>query len=373
MRKFTHTFFDTVAPAPKRRRKGSLLIGIAALLSACATPPPSKYPESGKTFGAAQQAAAAAAAPSSASEDALRQLVSLQDRLDRVAAPLLINNAALCRQNARHLLGFTAKNRHSYSQEFAAAAQKQFNLNERLQVTGVLAGSGAARAGVLPGDGLIAVEDKPMPEGENAERQAAALLAPLVGKRSHVKLTIQRNGASQSVEIPLTTACAFRVELGNSDAVNTYGDGRRVMVTRGMMRMAQSDQELGLVLAREMAHDILGHAIQRRDSATIASVIDNLIRVHPDLGMVTGLSGIKPYSQDLDASADHLGIYLAARAGYATADASAFWRRMAENTPASVANGFTALHPATSYRVAAIDRAVSGVRTKQASNKPLLP
>ncbi len=371
MNKPMQTSFDSAITSRDRYRNPWLLMAVATFLSACATPPSSKLPDPGKTTVQAQQATPAAAL--SADEEALRQLVALQDRLDRVAAPLLVNNAALCRHNARHLLGFTAKNRYSYPPEFAAAAQKQFNLNERLQVTGVLAGSGAARAGVMPGDGLISVEDKPLPEGENAERQAAALLAPLVGKRSHVKLAIMRNGVNQSVEIPLTTACAFRVELGNTDAVNTYGDGHRVLVTRGMMRVAQSDQELGLVLAREMAHDILGHAVQRHDTATIASVIDNLIRIHPDLGMVTGLSGIKPYARDFDASADHLGIYLAARAGYATADASAFWQRVAEKTPASVANGFTALHPATSYRIAAIDRAAGAVRTKQAGNKPLLP
>lgn len=361
----------TEVAALYQNRNARLLIGIAVLLSACATPPTAKLPEPGKPAGSGQQVTATA--PLSADQEALRQLVTLQDRLDRVAAPLLVNNAALCRQNARHLLGFTAKNRYSYSPEFAAAAQKQFNLSERLQVTGVLAGSGAARVGMMPGDALIAVEDKPMPEGVNAERQAAALLAPLVGKRSHVKLAIARNGVNKSVDIPLTTACAFRVELGNTDAINTYGDGHRVLVTRGMMRFAQTDQELGLVVAREMAHDILGHATQRHDTATIASVIDNLIRIHPDLGMVNGLSGIKPYAQDLDASADFLGIYLAARAGYMTGDASAFWRRVADNTPTTIANGFTALHPATNYRVAAIDRAVSAVRTKQAGNKPLLP
>ena len=347
-------------------------IGIAALLSACASAPPSRTPDATAKSESVPQSSTLSAklAPD---EEALRELVALQDRLDRVAAPLLVNNASLCKGNARHLLGFTAKNRYSYSGEYASAAQKLFNLTDRLQVTSVLGGSGAARVGIIPGDGLVAVEGKPLPQGENAERQAAALLAPLVGNRSHVKLTIMRNGGIQALEVPLTTACAFRIELGNSDAINTYGDGQRVLVTRGMMRFAQSDPELGLVLAREMAHDILRHAAQRHESATIAGVIDNLIRVHPDLGMVTGLAGLKPYPQDLDASADTLGIYLAARAGYPTADASMFWRRLADKTPAGIANGFTALHPATNYRIAAIDRAINAVRVKEAGKKPLLP
>ena len=361
-------------PRAHRHRSHTLMAAaIAALLGACASAPPTDRPVAGRATQAIPPGTGATTTVRLPEDDALLQLVELQGRLDRVAAPLLVNNTPLCKQNARHLLGFTAKNRYSYSAEYASAAQKLLHLDERLQVTGVLGGSGAARVGILPGDGLVAVEDKPLPQGENAERQAAAVLAPLVGKKTQVKLSIMRNGSAQAIDVPLTTACAFRIELGNTDAINSYADGRRVLVTRGMMRFAQSDQELALVVAHEMAHDILAHTSQRHDSATIASVIDNLIRVHPELGMVTGLAGIKPYSQENDAAADHLGMYLAARAGYTTTDATGFWRRLAEKTPVSVANGFTALHPSTSYRIAAVDRAASAIRLKQAGNKPLLP
>ncbi|MFX5709827.1 hypothetical protein ABTE34_20280, partial [Acinetobacter baumannii] len=49
----------------------------------------------------------------------LRELIAQQDRLYRVAAPLLTSNAQLCRGNARNLLGFTAKNRYSFPIEYA--------------------------------------------------------------------------------------------------------------------------------------------------------------------------------------------------------------------------------------------------------------
>ena len=373
----SHLVAPLALPPERANCRALLTIAMTVLLGACASVPPANQPIATGAPGASQPSAGATAgittAARSPEDGALLQLVELQDRLDRVSAPLLVNNTPLCKKNARHLLGFTAKNRYSYSSEYASAAQRLLRLDERLKVTGVLAGSGAARVGILSGDGLVAVEDKPLPQGENAERQAAAVLAPLVGKKSQVKLSVMRNGTAQTIEVPLTTACAFRVELGNTDAINSYADGRRVLITRGMMRFAQSDQELALVVAHEMAHDILGHTIQRHDTATIASVIDNLIRVHPELGMVTGMAGIKPYSQENDAAADQLGLYLAARAGYMTNDAAGFWRRLADKTPVSVANGFTALHPSTSYRLTAIDHAASAIRSKQASNKPLLP
>src|SRR5690606_10805463 len=55
-------------------------------------------------------------------QNTLQQLVSQQDRLYRVAAPLMVHNAELCKDNARNLLGFTAKNRYSYSAELTGAA-----------------------------------------------------------------------------------------------------------------------------------------------------------------------------------------------------------------------------------------------------------
>ncbi|GAA4025381.1 hypothetical protein GCM10022212_23910 [Actimicrobium antarcticum] len=364
-----------VEPNLQRCRSALIALGVTGLLAACATPAPSSQQQ--KELAGAISSPAPVQVPDlpveSPEEIALRQLVALQDRLDRVAAPLLVNNPALCKGNARRLLGFTAKTKYSYSDEYLQAAQKLFKLDERLQVTGVLPGSGAARVGVARGDSLIAVDDKALPQGRNAERQAAAILAPLVNGRANVKLTVQRKGNTVVLDVPLTTACAFRVELGNSDAVNAYSDGHRVLVTRGMMRYATSDQDLSYVLARELAHNALRHPVRLRNSATIAGVIDNLIRIKPDLNMITGTAGIKPYSQEMDAAADTIGLYMAARAGYAIERSSVFWQGLASQYPASITNGYTALHPSTEFRIAAIDKAKMDIRAKQSAQKTLLP
>ena len=44
-----------------------------------------------------------------------------------------------------NLLGFTAKSKYSFSDELSEAAQQLYGMDDRLQVMGVLAGSGAAR------------------------------------------------------------------------------------------------------------------------------------------------------------------------------------------------------------------------------------
>lgn len=334
---------------------------VAALLSACATVelPPDTQTTS-PTVSATEQRT-------------LQSVVNMQDRLYRVAAPLLLNNLDLCRSNARNLLGLTAKTKYSYSSDFVMAAEQTLGLDDRLQTMGVLPGSGAARAGVQKGDILLAAEDRPLPQGENAEREASMILAPLVADRDSIKLTLMRNNSPFAVQVPLTQACAFGIELGNSDNVNAYADGYRILVTRGMLEAVRSDEELAYVMAKEMAHNVLAHAARLKIGATMGGIIDNLARMYPDMSTMNGMAGIRPFPRDTDAMADKLSLYMLARAGYGIDRVVPFWRRMAGLYPATILNGYTALHPATAYRVAAMEKTVSDIKAKRAANQPLLP
>jgi hypothetical protein len=302
----------------------------------------------------------------------LRAITVQQDRLYRIAAPLLVNNTPLCKGNVRNLIGFSAKTKYSYSEDYVGAATA-LGLEERLQVTGVLNNSGAARAGVKRGDILTSVQDQPMPQGPNAERQAASVLGPLVGSRSNVKLGLSRNGSPLTLNVPLTQACGFGIELGNVDSVNAYSDGRRVLVTRGMLTFARNDTEVAYVLAKELAHNALGHPTRQQMNATIGGIIDNMTRVTPDTGMLSGTAGVKAMPQELDASADTLALYMLVRAGYSIDGAAAFWQRLADQYPATVLNGYTAIHPATAYRIAAMRKAASEIKAKQGTKQTLMP
>lgn len=342
-------------------------VSVALFIAGCSTAPVNT---DGTT--SASPAPAVRAAFESAQIQTLRALTTQQDRLYRVAAPLLVSNAPLCKGNARNLIGFSAKNKYSYSEDYVQAAQA-LGLGEQLQVTGVLTNSGASRAGVLRGDILTAVEDKQMPQGANAERQAAAILGPLVSSRSSVKLGLSRNNKPLAVNVPLTLACGFGIEFGNVDNVNAYSDGRRVLVTRGMLNFVRSDSELAYVLAKELAHNALRHPTRQRMTATVGGIIDNLTRVTPDVSTLNGTGGVKPMPQELDAAADTVALYMLARAGYNIDGANAFWQRLATQYPVTVLNGYTAIHPATAYRLTAIDKAVGDIKSKIAGKRTLTP
>jgi hypothetical protein len=357
-------------------RRLALGVTAAAVLAACQTPavrPDAPFGETPATPATPGNAVPVLTPEMAANAQMLTRMATLQDRLYRVAAPLLINNAELCKSQARNLLGFTAKNRYSYPGEFNEAAHEAFGMGERLQVTGVLAGSGAARVGLRVGDGLVAAAGKTLPTGPNALASAGAVFGPIIASKAALPLSIDRNGEVRDLNVPVTRACAFAIELGNADSVNAYADGNRVMITRGLIAFTRNDNELAYVLAKTMAHNMLGHAAMQRNSGTIGSIIDSLVSVRPDTSMLIGSGGIKAMPADLDIAADRLSLYLLARAGYDIDGAGAFWKRLHATHPPTVLNGYVANHPATSARLAALDKAEDEVKAKRAAKKALVP
>ena len=355
---------------------------MVSLLSACATVPPGAAGDSIDATAPALDVAAplvtrppkVAAAPAGASASevlALRSLIEQQQRLITVAAPLLIGNAALCKRHVRNVPAFVVKTRHSYPDELAGAASLA-GLGEQPQVMLLFPASGAAASGLQQGDILQAVGDVRIAPGPNAERDAQkALDAAALKGRSPLHLSIRRAGAAMTVNLGLTRTCAFSIELGNTDIVNSYTDGRRVMLTRGMLDALRSDQELAYVLAKEIAQA----ALVRTAPSGMRAMIDRLALAAPQASANASprMPAIAPYVPVTDATADKLALFMLVRAGVDIDEAPAFWQRLARQHPATIAHGHTALHPSTSYRVSVIRAVTASIKQRQLNDLPLVP
>lgn len=355
------------------------------LLTACALQQPNLPPQ--ESLPAAPLAVTATEKPEAVTEPAeansehaalppmtdriamLQTWVDQQNRLYRIAAPLLIKNTELCPRHARHLVGLTAKTRYAYTKDFAAIARLSLGLGERLRVMNVLPGSGASEAGVRKGDVLLSVENKTLPQGPNADRDGSLLVSTEMRGRISLNLSAMRDGKRIKLHIPLTRACAFGIELGNGDHVNSYADGHRVMVTRGMLDFTQSDEEIAYVLAKEIAHNVLSPSAR----ADMGTAIDSLRFAGPDTTDLSAIGEIDPYSPVLDATADKLSLYMLARAGYDIENALAFWKRLASRYPADVRHSHTELHPSTKYRFSVMNEITKVIKMKQKKKLPLVP
>ena len=108
-------------------------------------------------------------------------------------------------------------------------------------------------------------------------------------------------------------------------------------------------------------------------NSTIGGIIHNLVRMHPDMSTMAGLAGVRPMPEDLDAMADKLSLYMLARAGYNIDRVVPFWQRLSSQYPASMLNSYTAMHPSTEKRIAAMEKAIKDIKAKQSAKRPLLP
>ncbi|HJV86630.1 MAG TPA: peptidase M48 [Noviherbaspirillum sp.] len=298
------------------------------------------------------------ATPAPDKATALQAWVDQQDRLYKVAAPLLIGNTELCERHVRQLLGFTAKNQYSYTDELADVAHNALGLNGRLHIMSVLPGSGAEQAGLRKGDILLAAGIDPLPDGPEAEHEAASLIRGEMQGRSNISLTVLRDGERIPLDVPLTSACAMAVDLGDSDRVNAWADGNRVLVTRGMLNSTRSDAELAYVLAKEIALNILMPS-ERKDAA---AVIDRLrVPVFDNTGMAPP-GEVQGYQPAIESRADTLSLYLLARAGYDIEHAPAFWKRLAETYPEQFSSNATVM-----------EETIRVIKDKVAQNQPLVP
>ncbi|WP_292099055.1 M48 family metalloprotease [Brevundimonas sp.] len=326
----------------------AVLVFAATLLSACGSGGPVAVAEAGFDAPAEQR---------------LIALTDLDQRVARVGWRLSAANAALC-PAVRNSAGWLLHAASQYSPELRPHAVARFGLDGDLP--GLLAvpeGSAAARAGLRRGDLLLGFNGEALARGP--ERRAAAYegveanirrldLALAAGP---VRIAFRRDGNDQTATVTPERACGYEVQLDPSDDLNARADGQRLFITTAMAGFAASDDDLALVLGHELAHHVLGHRgwheaeARGRQTQTVPAL--------------AGSPG------GAERQADRVGLYLAARAGYDTAIAPAFWRRFgAYNWRVRYPQWG---HPSAEARARALEAVQAEISALQASGQPLLP
>jgi predicted Zn-dependent protease len=165
---------------------------------------------------------------------------------------------------------------------------------------------------------------------------------------------------------------AWQWNVADEPAPNAFAvPGGWVYLTRGLLALANREDELAGVLAHEMAHVIERHSVRQASAATPLAVLFGvpsgiLGMVSPTLGGIVGGTGrlvagltLAPYSREQEREADRIGVGLAARAGWDPGALGAFLGVMerAEALSGATTSGrqsFFATHPSTPERMGAI-------------------
>jgi beta-barrel assembly-enhancing protease len=246
-------------------------------------------------------------------------VIRAQDELiARVGYRLVTANAGMCERKTP-ASGLVLHGLEQYKGAYSADARRFFGLGEEPAILAVVPKSPAESAGIRPGDGLTAINGRPVPAarsgGKPFDRMAAVLdqfdAALAAGP---VILDLVRAGTPVQARLTGTPACATRFQVKLSEKMNAAADGHYVEVNSGFLPEFENEDELAAIVAHELAHNILRHR----------AVLDAQ-------GVSRGIFGRFGRSarriRETEISADRYSLTLMANAGYRPQAAAEFWRR----------------------------------------------
>jgi beta-barrel assembly-enhancing protease len=311
---------------------------------------------------------------------ALDTIVENRVRLFDLSRSVLKGSLSLCEEK-RPDAGWILYSRFMFPDGFKDALKESLDVDGHLTVVHLAEGSPAQNAGLLPGDKIIRINDTEIPESKEAVGIYQKLWSELDSSAA-IRLAVLRDDGEMNIDLNPETVCGYAVFLASNDDINAFADGENVVIMQGMMRFAQKDRELALVITHELAHNTMGHVdAQRKNVITggfLGLIVDiaaaaakvNTQGVFSDLG---ARAGAMRYSKEFEYEADYVGLYMMALCGFEIENAADFWRKMAAAHPGSIKSSHSSSHPATAERFVALENTVKEIKGKQEKGLPLKP
>ena len=292
-----------------------------------------------------------------------------QGRLWNASFRISASNADLCGDKVARRFGFLTVTEDLFDGDWKDAWRSRLNVGERPTIMVVASGSPAEQAGLRPGDRLLRIGDSAVGTG----RRAMGRL-PAIPDTGPIDFVVRRGGAERSLTASPAIVCDYPAVLTQDDQVNAFADGKRMTITTGMLRFAQEDRELALILGHELAHNTRGHIDAKTGNMVIGGLLGAAVSVLVGVNVtdIAMQAGAGAFSQEFEAEADYVGVYHTARAGYDVRQAASFWRRIAVAHPKGI-HLAGATHPSTATRFLAIEKAAEEIDRKRAASMPLVP
>ena len=343
----------------------SLCILIVLLVSACASP---------STVRISHDSAELAAEAKIQRELAFKAYLSYVRRLNTVSYPILKSASKFCPDDLANSFGAEGSTSADYKDEWKAAAEKILG-GSGYRVTWVAKGGAADASGIVVNDEILSVNGVAFGDQKKQHKKFYTEVdRVLAGSESKAEVAVRRGEEALNFDIVLDQVCGFPVVLSESDQVNAYANGEQIIITKGMMRFARDDQDLSLVIAHELGHNVMDHMDKTMNNYWLGSIVDIAAAAY---GVNThGLFGgaaAQAFSQDFEAEADYVGLYYMHAADLPLQGAADFWRSMAAEHPGSIASNHAASHPATPERFLAISKTIDEIDNKMTIGAEISP
>jgi hypothetical protein len=268
----------------------------------------------------------AAGAPKAFTDDQSSALRADDHRVAAVAYRLGRSGRRFC-PGTYPLTGLLLHHLAEYDPAGRKMMVEAYQLHRGPGVLAVLHGSPASAAGLRAGDVLLSINGRPFrsPLQIAAEPDRKEWRKAIIATENQieselragpVRLQVVREGRELSLTLGSVAACPTRVRLARSDQVNAFANDGYVIMTVAMLNFTRNDDELALVIAHELAHNILGHPERLRQQKV------------PTGGFFRSFGKNASRVRATEEEADRLGIKLLWAAGYDVGAAIPFWRRL---------------------------------------------
>jgi len=248
-----------------------------------------------------------------------------------------------------------------------------FHLPDRIKrgvyILSVREGSPAQIGGLMPGDVVLAIRQSPCP--------SVASCASMLGKvKPGEELTFRIDRSGTPMEVATVVGSRPRkidFWVTSDQIVNAWTDDQNIVVTGGMLRFLESDDELAVVLGHELAH-ITGH---HRGKGTATGVLSTLLGATlgiaaevaaPGTGdaIMNATSGLtqSAFMRNFEREADYKGLLHTFRAGYDVSAGVNVWERMGTDIPESLTQDLRSAHPASPERMVRIRKVAQALATE---------
>lgn len=236
--------------------------------------------------------------------------------LAAVAHRLATANAPLCR-DLQPGAGLAIQALDQFGPTSRTAARRVFGFGTPVAVEAVVPGGPAERAGVRPGDGLLAVNGAALPtvpaaQTSSATRDRALELLAAPPPAAPLRLDLMRDGVRRTVTLQPRPACRAAFELNITQGLAASSDGRVVQLGGALFDRFGPDG-IAVVAAHELAHVVLRHRA-RLEAAGVR------------WGLLAEWGRNARLFRRTEGEADLLGLHLLRNAGYDPRIAVAFWR-----------------------------------------------
>ena len=282
-------------------------------------------------------------------------------RLATIGYRLTSANAALC-DRLQPQIGMPIHALNQYGADARPNAVAVFGFETLIGVEAVVAGGPAARTGLKSGDSIVAIAGRQQPATGAADRaetpqdrDAAEALIAAQPVGNPVAITVVRNGRRFAVAVPGEAGCRSRFEILLGSGLDASADGAVVQIGEKYFE-GYSDAEIAVVVAHELAHNILRHR-ERLDTAKVRR------------GLTAELGRNGRVIRQTEDEADRLGVYLLANAGYDPRSAPTFWREKGGTIDGGLFRSRT--HASSKARATALAAVVEDIARRP--ERPIVP